>query len=277
MLDSILVYLNGTRAAPGLNKASVFLAERHGARVRAMTIADTRAAESVVESCESAVFAAVERQHLSLMGTMQAGVQAELATALLVAGISFDIRRESGDPFDLLPREAGYHDLVVTVCETSDHSSHSDVDDAGDPRELIDLAMAGARPMLIVRGPDIAPSRALLVYDGTPAAGRAIRNFLRRDLWPGLETRLLAVGSTDDESRMLQQEMADACREFSVRPQLSHRSGSLRRILISSVRHWQADLVVLCAGRGSAVLRRFFGDAPLDVLRKTACALYLAE
>jgi nucleotide-binding universal stress UspA family protein len=51
----------------------------------------------------------------------------------------------------------------------------------------------------------------------------------------------------------------------------------LRRLLIPYAEQWQADLIVLCAGRGNALLRRMFGNAALDVLNETSCALYLGE
>lgn len=277
MLDSILVYLNGTSAAPSVIDASVVLARRHEARIRALTIADTRAAESLLAGCESAVFAVVEHERLSQVELKQVAAHAELATACLAAGVNFDVRRESGDPFELLPREAGYHDLVITACETVCPSSRDEESEAVDPRTVIDLSLAGARPMLVVRGSAAPPSRALLIYDGTAAAGRAIRNFLRQDLWPDMEARLLAVGATDDEARSLQREMADACRRYSVVPESGHLRGPLRRVLAPYAEQWQADLIVLCAGRANSFVRRMFGDAALDVLQKTSCALYLGE
>jgi hypothetical protein len=74
-----------------------------------------------------------------------------MATACLAAGVNFDVRRESGDPFELLPREARYHDLVIAGCPAPNQRSSMDEEDedAIKPRMLIELTLGGARPMLI--------------------------------------------------------------------------------------------------------------------------------
>jgi nucleotide-binding universal stress UspA family protein len=140
--------------------------------------------------------------------------------------------------------------------------------------ELIDLLARGVQPMLIVRRKRHSLSRVLLVYDGSPAAGRAIRSALSQSLYPKAEYRLLAVGPSEVQARESLAEMTDYCSAYRIDLETGCVCGSLRRVLIPYARKWQADLLVMGVTRGNRVLRSVFGEVAQDVLNKSPCALY---
>lgn len=276
MLANILAWLDESACASAAIEHAVALGNRHRACVRALTVADTRGLIELLATCESAVFSVAEQQRLTESDARCHAAHRALARACLAAGINFDVRRDSGDPVEHLVREARYHDLVVAAFPLAG------ADEAGlsgepvpNPQLILDAALAGARPLLIVRRPPLAASRVLLVYDGTLASGRAIRTFLQQRLWEAAACRLLAVGGSEGDALALQREMRDACRALAADLETGAVCGSLRRILVPYIERWEPDLVVLGSDRTHPLLRRVFGDAARDVLVRTSSALYL--
>jgi nucleotide-binding universal stress UspA family protein len=271
MPQSILLHLHGAEDESTVIERGVEMARRAEARVRGLTLLDTRRLMSTVSTCEAAICTNGEFRRLDRVERQHGKMRARLSQACLSAGVDFDLRRVRGDPFELLPPESQFHDLVVTNCSLPDAAE----DDAGlTPDELIDLLCRGVRPMLVLRGRQQPLSRVLLVYDGSPATGGAVRTFLQQNLLPDAECRLLAIGPDEDRARLALREMADCCRIRRRAIETGSLCGPLRRVLIPYALQWEADLIVLGVARGNPMLRRLLGEPARDVLRKTGCALY---
>ena len=188
----------------------------------------------------------------------------------------------SGDPFELLPREARFQDLVIVGWRPPlPDWRASEGEGTLDPHSLVDLVAGGVHPLLIARESALNQPRVLLVNDGTAAAGRSIRNFLRQRLWPEASLRLLTVARDESVARELLRESAELLSLTNGRGEIDFESGfacgPLRKILVPYVEKWGADLVVLGVSRSHGLLRRILGTAAVDVLRRTGCALYLGE
>ncbi|MGQ0637588.1 MAG: universal stress protein [Planctomycetaceae bacterium] len=276
MSASILVYLDGASCAEASIATSIEVACRHRAKLRALTVADTRRAESLATTCESAVFSIAEQWRLSDIAERLRAVHAEVARQCLAAGVDFDIRRGAGDPCAVLSREAPYHDLLVAGWGTSD-SALTESAPVASPDEFLELTLAGARPLMVVQRAVSTNPRVLLVNDGTSASGRAVRMFLGQCLWPEAEVRILAIGRTRDEARESLRETVDYCRARAVDCEAGCGIGPTRRLLLDQALQWEADLVVMGAARHHRIVRRIVGTAACDILTGTSCALYLAD
>lgn len=273
MLHSVLLHLNGVRHGESVIDFGVNLARRCEARVRGLTVVDTRRLMSLAATCEAAAYANGEFRRLHRVEQEQGTVRSHLSQACLSAGVNFDVRRMRGNPFDVLPPESQFHDLLVTAFPP--HGADADDEDAGlTARELVDLLFEGVQPMLVVRDKNQQLRRVLLVTDGTPATAKAIRSFLQQNLLPDAEYRLLAVGKTEDQARESLREMAEYCRSRKVALETGILQGTLRRVLAPYAQKWQADVVVLGVARGNAVVRRLIGETAQDILSKTSLALY---
>jgi nucleotide-binding universal stress UspA family protein len=171
---------------------------------------------------------------------------------------------------EALPREARYHDLVITS-----HSAPGQVEPGElSPREIIELLLRCVQPMLVTRGTRDRLDRVLLVYDGSDSSGRAIRSFLAHEILPEADVRLLCVGpAADPEGRTLQA-MAEYCRTRRPDLETGNLCGSVRRVLLPYAEKWQADLIVMGVTRTSGLLGRLIGQSTLDVLRQSDLALY---
>lgn len=274
MLSSLLLYLNGDHLTSAVVRGGVSLALRHEARVRGLAIVDTRRRDALM-LCESAAYAVYEHERLQRTQSLHVASHGELAHACLQAGVNFDIRSEQGDPLEILPREVQFHDLVVTGCPhpRTLASSRSEVET--NVYELTQLPLLGVQPLLVLRD-EREMGRVLLVYDGTPASGRAVKSFLGQRLWPDAEMRLLVLGKTAESAQDNLREMVDYLGPRRSGVETGMMCGSLRTTLVRYARKWQADLVVLGMARRNRLLTRVFGESVSRALRQSTAALYIS-
>ena len=272
MVNSLLLHWSGTPYATSVIDLGVNLARRCAARVRGVTMLDTRRLTSLASTCESAAHAASEFHRLHQIEKEQGKIRSDLSQACVMADIDFDLRRVRGNPMEVLPVEAQFHDLVVTALPVAEHEQEQG---GLQPSDWIDLLHLGVQPLLVIRVENQPLQRVLLVYDGTPASGKAVRTFLQQNLLPDADLRLLAVGQNPTQAQHFLQEMLDYCRTRKQSLEAGSLTGSVRKLLIPYAYKWQADLVVMGASRRSKPLRRMLGETAQDVLQKTPFALYV--
>jgi nucleotide-binding universal stress UspA family protein len=272
MLNSVLLHFSSVQNGEPIIELGVGLARRSAARLRGLTLVDTRRLASLSATSEAAIYTDSEYSRLHQVEAQHDSVRSRLSQACVSAGIDFDIRRVRGNPLEVLPPEAQFHDLVVTsLPRVADLKSEGSNLAAG---ELIDLLFQGVQPLLVLRDSLQPLRRVLLVSDGTGAAARAIREFLRQNLIPEADLRLLAVGSTEQRARNSLREMVDYCRSRRATIESGWICGSPRNVVIPYALKWGADLVVLGVSRKSRMVRRLFGDPAQRILEDTNLALY---
>lgn len=273
MIQSLLLHVDGDDRGTAAIPAVVQLAAAQNARVRGLMVVDTRNLIAAAVGCESAVYAAAEVERLDRQEELQSSALSQLATACLRAGIDFDVRRLRGNPLELVPREARFHDLAITIWPLRP----AEGSDADGVRTLTELARRGAQPLLVLRDAQGAPQRLLLVFDGSVASERAVKQFLSQQLFADAEMRLLAIGSSDQEARSHLRQLSDCLRNHRGPVELGHMHGALKQVLPAYVQKWEADLVVL----GVPHRDRLFGSpwcrTVADVLRETPAALYASS
>ena len=274
MLESALLHLNDSPSGEQAIEVSVNLARRHRARVRGLTLLDTRPLESVLVQSEAAIFASEELGSLNRCEHTQSAIRTRFCQACLTAGVDFDVRSVRADPREVFSREARFHDLLLAGCPAPGADHDDDPAAAFRPRELVDVLIRSGRPMLIVRGLELR--RVLLVCDGSAASTRAIRSFRQQNLFPDAECRLLAVGGTQEQAREILREMVPDVRSREPSLEIGCIQGRTQRVVVQYAQKWRADLVVLGVDGGNRVLRRLVGEAAHKVLTKTPCALYAA-
>lgn len=273
MINSLLLHLEGTAQAEPVIRTGIALAKERMARVRGLTLLDTRYSQET-HLCESAVYAAMEDSRRARAERQQESVRFDLSQACLEAQLNFDVRRVSGDPLEILAQECRFHDLVVTGRrdagkQTGPYSGLT----AGD---ILELLYRGVQPLLIVDPAHSMIERVLLVYDGTEPSGRAIRSYLSLGVLARAEHRLLAIGGSESTCQTALREMGDYCRQR--RPQLEsgYACGKVATILQPYVEKWNADLVVLGVGRGNQLLNSLRGAAGIRLLKNLSRCLYLS-
>lgn len=275
MLNSILLDLTSDRLSPRLIQCGVELGFRHAARVRGMSIVDTRRINELVKECESAAYAVFERARLDRAEALQSTAQARMAQACAAADLDFDVRCAEGDPVDLLTREASFHDLVITGCPVPSQAGDRTVQ-VRYSRELKELVLRGVQPLLVLRESKAGAGRVLMVDDGSPASARAIKSFLCQRLSSDAEIRLLAWGRTERQARERLRDLTGYVRTHHSEFETGLICGPLRTILASYAMKWEADLVVTGVVRRSLLRGMLCRDMVDDLLRRTEIGLYLS-
>lgn len=273
MLNSLLLHFTSAQHGEPVIELGVGLARRSHARIRGITLIDTRRLTSLT-TAEASCYAHRELDRLLQVENEQDILRAQLSQACLTAGLDFDLRRVRGNPVDVLSTESQFHDLVVTAfpsCAALQPSDHS-----LSPSDLVDLLFQGVEPLMVLRSPRQAIRRVLLVGDGTASAARAIRSFVKQNPVANAELRLLAIGRTELKARETLREMADYCSSHKLYFESGWLCGSPRRVVIPYAKKWGADLVVLGVRRTGRVFRRLWGEPAESILRSTELALYAA-
>ena len=267
MLNSVLLYLEDERQAASVIRLGVSMAKYAKARVRGVTLIDTRPSEAAYAS-ESAAFAVSAISGNVLAEHHQSRLRADLSNACLKAGLNFDVRRFAGDPIEVLCKEGRFHDLVIT-------SGYVGTGSAGlSSVDLSDLVERGVQPLLVLHPAQHAVDRVLLVYDGSEASGRAIRSYLNLRVLPKADYRLLAIGDSEGTAHAALREMADYCHMHCAPLETGCVVGKPRRVLPAYIEKWQADLLVLGMSRGNRLLRCLFGDKSFELLPKSQCSIF---
>lgn len=275
MVKSILLLLGQERESVQPGQLGVELAQRSGARLHGCSILDSRRAEEAAAGHEAACFALSEYGRLQRVEAAQKQSGAGLSVASRNAGVPCHIRQFCGDPLEILPREARYHDLVVAGLEHLRPGGRT----AGrlDRRVLLRCVDRGVHPLLVVPEGKTSIERILLAYDGTVESAAAIRRFAAHRLFEGAEIRIAAFGRTSEEARVLMQEVAGYCHAQGLEPEWGCLHGSLRRLLPHYARQWQADLVVLGSPPTRGLGRRLVRPVAAQMLRSADCAVYLGR
>jgi nucleotide-binding universal stress UspA family protein len=274
MLKSVLLYLESAEQAAPVIEFGVSLARQTEARVRGLTLVDTRRFEES-QDCESAAFVSLAHTRHAYTECVHEGARAELSRACLAARLNFDVRRLAGNPLDVLPAESRFHDLVIASPEYIDRR----LPPAAAPTSLsladtLQLLGRGVEPLLILPRAGRPIERVLLVYDGSEAAGRAIRSYFTLGVLRSATHRLLAIGATELEARSSLAEMADYSASHCPALETGAATGKLRRVVTPYAKKWEADLLVVGLNRETGWLQRMLGRSSLELAEQLNCALF---
>ncbi|MGD9633494.1 MAG: universal stress protein [Pirellulales bacterium] len=274
MLTSMLLLMEGIEQAGSVIRCGVLLARDSEARLRGLTLVDTREVQHP-QDCEAAVYLTTAATRQALAERFHEGARAELSKACLNAKLNFDVRRLMGDPLEVLPQEARFHDLVVTSLGPLDPRLPVDATMRLSAADLMTLLQRGVQPLLVLPPEQEAIERVLLVYDGSEAAGRTIRSYLNLGVLREAECRLLAIGPDESSAQSSLMEMADYCRAKCPKLEMGFAVGRPRRVLVPYAAKWEAHLLVLGVSRSFRLLHRLMGQISLDLLADVKCGLFV--
>jgi nucleotide-binding universal stress UspA family protein len=271
MLKSLLLLLDGAHCAQGLSELGVSLASVSQARLRGLAMLDMRRVLHAA-GCEAASGCCTELQLLQTVERCQNRALEQLTAACVGTKVDFDIRRVKGDPFDILPSEAQFHDLTIAPLPLANSVvAHEQSLPAAD---VLKLLAAGVKPLLVLRTPLAPIKRVLLVSDGGAHSTTAVREYLRYDLFPQAERRLFAISETDTRAKSLLREMVDYARQRRVRFESGWARGTARQAVVRYAEKWQADLVVIGYRPQHVLLRPLWPQPAEQILRHTGMALF---
>lgn len=227
--------------------AALALAKRHGADLAALHVKPTPVVYGGMGGeVPVVIIEAQEREAESAADAIKAEVEA-LARR---AGVGIEWRCETGNEVDVAAIHARYSDLIVAT-----------------PGVARDLVFASASPVLAVPGAAKAgaPTRALIAWNGSREAARAVRDAL-----PLLKAAdSVAVIAVDPPAGTIGMDLARNLGRHGVKVEVRERlsgGAEVGKILLEEVKTSGADLLVMGAYGHSRVREWVLGGATEDVL-----------
>ena len=275
MLKRILVGLGGTPFSEITVRRSTELALAHNAELTGITVVDPAQWNAVGPVSAGSGALARQFRHDKIVNGSQSLKKAvhHFEQACKNAMLSYAVRHETGDPFDLLIDHSRYHDLIVFGLR-----GLFDYGIVAEPRAaLTRLVEQGVRPLL-ASAPVYRPiKRALIAYSGSLEAARAMKQFVQMRLWPEIDLVIACFERKPQEAQNLLQDAAAYCRSHGYTVETQMRTKSAKDDLLACADGHNADLIVMGNSIRQLRLRHLLGDTMLHILRHADRPLFLSQ
>ena len=273
MIKRILVALSGTPCTASAIRHGVALAQKHQAELTGVTIIDPNRLQDVGPIPIGGAAAAQElAEHRMQLAAEHIDEATDLfETTCTEFEIPHRVLRETGDSAALLLDDWRYHDL--TVIGLRGLFEYGVLHDHG--HLVLDVVGAGLRPLLAVSEEYREIKSAMIAYDGSPLAARAMKAYCMLDIWKPMPTTISCFsGETGDADTLL----ADAT---SYLQSHSFPSTALRvedkpsKALLETMESCKADLLVMGAAKRSRIGRKLLGDTARFALENSSHPIFL--
>jgi len=275
VIKRILVGVTGTPAAPSKRQYTIDLARRHSAKLEILSVVDVERLSHVGPVPLGAEhFAAHWREDRARRSHEAAETAiAEFEADCAAAGVPARVNREEGNPFEVLVSEWRYNDL--TILGLRDWFDHAVVEEP--ESTLIDLVVRGVRPILAVPETARAVKTALVAYDGSKEAARAMKTFVQMNLWPDVAIHVVSFGESTREAQQLIDPAAAYCRDHGLQATAEHVPGRAAREILGHAARIGADIIVVGCSHHRVLLHRVFGATTLHVIQNADVPVFMSH
>ncbi len=198
-------------------------------------------------------------------------------SACTEAGVKHTVlREEHNEACGYLIKLSRYHDLAILGLRAAFEYGLPDA--ADDPAQLVDrLVTGGVRPIIAVPNTPLDVRRTLVAYSGSMGSAKALRQYLRFNLWPEAVMRIVTFGADNDESQQLLADVASYCESYGIRPETGVIDASPSQGLLDEAQAWSADMIVMGNSHKNLLLSRVLGKNLLHVVKNSDTALFLGQ
>ena len=277
MLRSILLALDDTEGAIAARDYALALARQTGAALTAAVILDRRDLTDAHEAVPPGAAAFKERRDAALL--RQAREAGEVAMAALreaADGLPFTVEELAAAPAPALLAAAGAHDVLIVG---RDSSLGREVAEDGLAPTIETLLHDRTRPLLVVPpGARFDPAAsALVAYDGSPGAMRAVQLFALLGLG-GCGATVLSVAQDEAEATTLAGTAAGFLQRHDVAAKALPVIGTHPvEALLAEAAAMPAGMLVMGAFEHTGLRALFTGSATKHLLRRAPCAIFAAH
>jgi len=277
MLRSILLALDDTEGAIAARDYALALARQTGAALTAAVILDRRDLTDAHEAVPPGAAAFKERRDAALLRQAQeAGAAAVAGLREAADGLSFGVEELAAAPAPALLAAAGAHDVLIVG---RDSSLGREVAEDGLAPTIEALLHDRTRPLLVVPpGARFDPAAAALVaYDGSPGAMRAVQLFALLGLG-GCGATVLSVAEEEAEAATLAGTAAGFLQRHDVAAKALPVIGTHPvEALLAEAAAMPAGMLVMGAFEHTGLRALFTGSATKHLLRRAPCAIFAAH
>jgi nucleotide-binding universal stress UspA family protein len=186
--------------------------------------------------------------------------------------VSYNVVRETGNPFEKLISLCRYHDLTVAGLRgLFEYGIYHNPDDV-----LIQLIAKGVRPILAVAREHRPVARVLAAYSGSMESAKALKRFVQLRLWPDITLKIVCFDKGDDAEQLLD-DAAGYARLHGYEAEVEHLEGSPVKGLLPHADSWKADLIVMGSSSRARIVQHLLGDTTLHAVRHAEIPLFLTQ
>lgn len=273
MIKRILVALSGTPCTPSAIKHGIELAIKHDAELTGVTIIDPDRLQDVgpvpLGGAAAAHDLALHRMAIAKEHT-EASIT-EFETECGNAEIKNRVLRETGDSAQRLLADWRYHDL--TVIGLRGLFEYGVLHDHGNL--VLDVIGSGLRPLLAV-SEDYQPIQsAMIAYDGSPLAARAMKAFCMLDVWNPMPTTIACFSGQNGNADEILADAASYLESHTFPATKKRVEQKPRNAILDTMTACGADLLVMGAAKRTRIGRKLLGDTARFALENSTRPIFL--
>jgi nucleotide-binding universal stress UspA family protein len=273
MIKRILVALSGTPCTTSAIQHGVELAQKHDAELTGVTIIDPNKLLDVgpipIGGAKAAHDLAEHRMHLA-QEHIEAAV-AEFESTCRCVNIKHNVLHEEGDTASKLLADWRYHDLTVIglrgLFEYGILNNHGNL--------VLDVIGEGLRPILAVAEEYRPIQRAMIAYDGSPLAARAMKAFCMLDVWEPMPTTITCFAGSQGDHEQLLADAGAYLNAHGFEHATLYRDDKPRPHVLDALEECGGDLLVMGAAKRSKLGRKLLGDTARYALENSTRPIFL--
>jgi nucleotide-binding universal stress UspA family protein len=273
MIKRILVALSGTPCTTSAIEHAVELAKEHDAELTGVTIIDPNKLLDVgpipIGGAKIAHELADHRMRLALEHIEQA--IADFDTACSAGNVRHQVLREEGDSATRLLADWRYHDLTIIglrgLFEYGVLNNHGDL--------VLDVIGNGLRPLLAVAEHHRPIQRAMIAYDGSPIAARAMKAFCMLNIWEPMPATITCFAGHEGDADQLLADAGAYVQAHGFEHATMFRNEKPNPNIIHAMDECGADLLVLGAAKRTKIGRKLLGDTARFALENSTRPIFL--
>jgi nucleotide-binding universal stress UspA family protein len=273
MIKRILVALSGTPCTTSAIRHAVELAREHNAELTGVTILDPEKLLDVgpVPLGGGAAANALAEHRMQLATEHIETAISEFETTCKNEDITFRVLRESGDSASRLLADWRYHDLTIIglrgLFEYGVINNHGNL--------VLDVIGNGLRPILAVAEEYRPIERAMIAYDGSPLAARAMKAFCMLDIWKPMPTTITCFSGHEDDHLQLLSDAGSYLESHGFEHATLYRDENPKHCILNALEDCNGDVLVMGAAKRSKLGRKLLGDTARFALENSTRPIFL--
>lgn len=273
-MKRILIGLSGSPAGMAKVQTGIELAQRFDAAITLLSIFDVDRLSRVgaIPIGGSHYAMQMREERLTRSKANAEAIMTEAVAAIEAAGIRLSVEMQHGNPLDHLSMAWRYHDLcLLGVRGWFDHGVVAEPDAA-----LTQLVSRGVRPILAVTETYRPVERALVAYNGTLTAAKAMKRFAQMNLWPGVDLHLAVFDKAEEDAEQLVADATDYLKTYGFAVKGNCYRAPAKDGILTTAKSVEADLIVMGTAAYQSLRRQLFGDVTGYVVKNAECPIFLS-
>jgi nucleotide-binding universal stress UspA family protein len=273
MLKRILVALSGTTCTPSAIEHAVELAHKHDAELSGVTVIDPDRLQDVgavpLGGAAAAHELAEHRMHLAKKHVDEAISLFE--SRCTAEKITHRVLRETGDSAERLLADWRYHDLtIIGLRGLFEYGVLHNSEDL-----VLDVIGGGLRPLLAVSDEYRSINRAMVAYDGSSLAARAMKAFCMLSFWDPMPITIACFDGAEGDVPQLLEDAAAYCTAHGFETTTKIHNENPRTHILDALEQHDCDVLVMGAAKRSKLGRKLLGDTARFALENSTRPIFL--